>query len=101
MVKGYWEKIGFDVYLKDYLKRLKGNEIVWTKRDSEITFLTYWKKPFLCESCGKETHLTSRGYPYLGMHLTDHAVCEECYKELHAYHIAVAPKLLKEWSSGR
>ena len=72
-------------YFKDRLKRLQDNEIVWTRKDSEVTVLNFWKKLLLCESCGRETHLTSQSYPFYGPH---HAVCEECYCELHAYHRA-------------
>lgn len=69
---------------------MKDNKIIWEKRDSPVTWLTFWEKPFPCEGCGKETHLTSCGDT--GLH---HPVCEECYDELHAYHIAVATRLLK------
>lgn len=91
-MRGYWERIGAKNYERDYLKRMRDNKAVWHKQDSEITWLTLWEKPFLCERCGKETHLTSSSTD-TGFH---HAVCKECYVELHAYHVAVAPKLLRE-----
>ena len=71
--------------MEDYLKRLRDNELIWAKRDSQVTVLNFWKNPFLCERCGKETHFTSQAYSYYGPH---HPVCKECYKELHAYHVA-------------
>lgn len=78
---------------KQYLQQLKDNEEIWVKKDSETTQLRFWKNPFICETkgCGKETHLTSNGPA--GFH---HPICEECYKELHAYHVAVVPKLERD-----
>jgi hypothetical protein len=66
------------------------NEVVWAKRDSAVTTLTCWKRPFKCEwrGCGKETYLTSEGLS--GFH---HPVCETHYKELHAYHIAISSEV--------
>ena len=66
---------------------MKDNRRVWEKKDSETTWLTFWRDIFPCERCGKPTHLTSSGPVGIG-----HAVCEECYQELHSYHIAVLTK---------
>lgn len=68
---------------------VKDNKIVWTKNDSEITLLNFFKQSFACEGCGKETHLTSQSSnidPEGGPH---HPVCSECYKKIHAYHITI------------
>lgn len=59
-------------------------EIVWSKKDSEVTILYFWKKLFLCERCGRETHLTIQGYPYSNW-CEHHAICKTCYEELHAF----------------
>lgn len=71
------------------------NEVVWERKDSEITWLTFWKEPTPCESCGKPTHLVSHG-DYGGERGIGHPVCEECYKELHGYHVAYAEKIQEE-----
>ena len=71
---------------EEFLEQFKNNKVLWEKQDSKITVLTYWKNPLTCESCGKQTHTTSRtnieGSP-------PHPFCEDCYKEFHAYHLAV------------
>lgn len=71
---------------------MKNNKIVWQKKDSDITWLTFWKEPFPCGRCGKETRLTSHG-DYGDEPGVSHPLCKECYEELHAYHLAVLTSL--------
>jgi len=74
---------------EEYLNQFKNNKIIWEKQDSKTTILTCWKNPLICETegCGKETHLTSRANSRGGSF--HHPLCEDCYKELHAYYVAV------------
>lgn len=68
-----------------FLKQFRNNKILLEKQDTKITVLTYWENPLVCESCGKKTYMTSRtkdfGFP--------HPLCEDCYKKIHAFHVAV------------
>jgi hypothetical protein len=75
-------------FFEEYLKKFRNNTILSEKKDSEVTILTYWKNPLVCEACGKDTHMTSR-INRNGCGSIPHPLCEECYKELHAYHVAV------------
>lgn len=66
---------------------VKDNKELWSKRDSTITVLNFFEKPFACERCGEETNMTSQSTNMgFGMH---HPVCCKCYPELHAYHISI------------
>ena len=73
---------------------VKDNELLWTKHDSQITVLNFFKKPFACEACGKETQMTSQSTNLgLGPH---HPVCTECYPELHAHHKIIEKEILED-----
>lgn len=66
---------------------------IWVKADTKITFLVLHKTTFKCEheGCNRETHLTSHGN-YGGEPGIGHPLCEEHYKELHAYHVRLVER---------